>query len=77
MTLEQIRNSNEYMLTPEDVREIIGCGPYSINIQAKNDPSKLGFPVCLIGTRVRIPRLGFLHWMEYGNAIIQKGGEKR
>ena len=28
---------------------------------------KLGFPATLIGTRVRIPRLGFLHWMQYGN----------
>lgn len=65
VTLEQIRDSDKDILTPEDVHEVLGCGAYSINVQAKSDPSKLGFPVCLIGSRVRIPRIGFLNWFEY------------
>lgn len=70
MTFQEIQASDKDFLTPEDVREVVGCMPYSINIQAKEDASKLGFPVSQIGTRVKIPRLAFIHWMLYGNAPI-------
>lgn len=63
MTFAEIQKSEKDFLTPEDVKEVLGCMPYSINQQAKEDPSKLGFPVCMIGTRVKIPRLAFIHWM--------------
>ena len=66
MTLEEIRSSDKDFLVPEDVAKLLGCKPYSINVQAQTDPAKLGFPVCVTGTRVRIPRAGFLHWMMYG-----------
>ncbi len=68
MTIQELQASTKDFLIPEDVADLIGCKPYSINVQAKADPSKLGFPVSLIGTRVKIPRLGFLYWMQYGNA---------
>lgn len=70
MTMQEIRESEKDFLFPEDVSEVIGCKPYSINVQAKEDPSKLGFPILMLGTRVRIPRLGFLYWMTYGNAPV-------
>ena len=66
--LQQIIESDEIMLLPKDVAEVLGCKPDSINAQAQNDPNKLGFPVCVMGTRVTIPRQGFLHWLQYGNA---------
>lgn len=71
MTFQQIRESDKNFLVPEDVAEVLGCKPYSINTQAKADPGRLGFPVCLMGSCVRIPRLAFIHWMQYGNAAIQ------
>ena len=71
MTLEEIRDSGETMLRPQDVAEVVGCAPYAINVQARADASKLGFPVCVTGTRVRIPRMAFLHWMDYGNAPVE------
>lgn len=46
-------------MTAEDVGKIIGVGPQNIRSQAQADPSKLGFPVIVIGTRVYIPREGF------------------
>ena len=64
MTLEQIRKTDKLFLTPTDVCEVIGCGAYAINVQAHQDAKKLGFPVCVIGTRVRIPTEGFLNWMK-------------
>ena len=70
MTLEQMRDSRKDFLTPEDVSDVLGCMPYTINIQAKEDATLLGFPVCVTGSRVRIPRLAFVHWMMYGNSPI-------
>lgn len=72
MTLNEIKASRAEMLTPADVAGVLGCEPYAINTQAKADPAKLGFPVCVTGTRVRIPRRAFLHWMEYGNAPVNR-----
>jgi len=64
MTLEELRASTKPMLTPADVAPVLGVNPYSINIQARDDPASLGFPVARIGCRVKIPREGFLAWME-------------
>ena len=68
MTFQEIVDSDLDFLYPKDIAEVLRCMPYSINTQAKADPAKLGFPVCLMGSQVRIPRLGFIHWMKYGNA---------
>ena len=62
MTLEEMRTSTKDFLTPTDVAKVLGCHPYSINVQAQEDPSKLGFPVAVVKRRVRIPRMGFLIW---------------
>lgn len=64
MTIDEIRASNKDMLTPSDVAPVLGCHPFAINTQAKVDPSKLGFPVSLVGTRLKIPRLAFLRWFD-------------
>ena len=66
MTLDQMMLTDKPMLTPEEISDVVGCMPYTINLQAKEDASRLGFPVCMIGTRVRIPRMAFIHWMTYG-----------
>lgn len=76
MTFEEIKESDKDFLTPEDVKQVLGIMPYTINLQAKEDPSKLGFAITMMGTRVKIPRRAFIHWMEYGNTpIIEGGGE--
>lgn len=63
MTLEELKRSDKPFLTPTDIAPILGCKPYSINVQAKQDITKLGFPAAMIGTRVKIPRIAFLNWM--------------
>ena len=68
MTLTEIEQSEKLFLTPSDVAPVLGCKPYLINVQAHEDIGKLGFPASLVGTRVRIPRLAFLHWLKYGTA---------
>lgn len=62
MTLEEIKASAKEMLSPADIAPILGCNPYSINVMVKTAPARLGFPVCMIGNRVKIPRRPFLRW---------------
>lgn len=67
MTLQQIMDSTKEMLTPKDVAEVLGCDPYTINVQVKQDIAEgvnsFGFPISKIGTRVRIPRRAFLRFV--------------
>lgn len=72
MTFQEIMESDKDFLIPADVAGVLKCDQYSINVQAKADPAKLGFPVCLMGSTVRIPRLGFVHWMMYGNSPVAR-----
>ena len=72
MTFEQMQHSDADFLLCKDVCDLLRCKQDSLNAQAKEDPSKLGFPVCVMGTRVRIPRLAFIHWVQYGNAPIME-----
>lgn len=52
------------VLTCKDVAPILKADPYAIHLQAKADASKLGFPVIVTGTRVKIPRLAFIKFMK-------------
>lgn len=64
MTLSEMKISTKSMLVPADVADVLGVKPYSINCQAKADITKLGFHATMIGTRVLIPRLAFIKWIE-------------
>lgn len=61
-TLQEIENCPKTMLVPADVAEFLGCDPYSINRAAKDAPGLLGFPIIVMGTRVRIPKDGFVRF---------------
>lgn len=63
MSLQEIENSSKILLTPVDVAPILRCDPQCIRAQAQKDPSRLGYPVIVIGTRVRIPRIPFLKYL--------------
>lgn len=64
--MEKIKSSTADFLTAADVAPVIGAHPQNIRTQAQADPDKLGFPVSVIGNRVRIPRLAFIKWVEGG-----------
>ena len=59
MNVNEIKNSSKILLTPADIAPILNCDPQGIRVQAQRDPSKLGYPVIAIGSRVRIPRIPF------------------
>lgn len=64
MNIEQIRQADKTMLVPADVAEVLCCDPQLIRIMARQKPELLGFPVCCVGSRVKIPRLPFLQFVE-------------
>lgn len=50
-------------LTPEQVAPLLGCKAHGIRVQARENPALLGFPVSVIGTRTRIPRIPFIEFV--------------
>jgi len=60
MTLEEIKASDAVFLAPADIAPILGCNPNWLRRAAHDKPERIGFPVCVIGTRTRIPRKPFL-----------------
>lgn len=66
-TLEDIAQLDSYYLVPAQVAPVLGCGQYAINCAAKSEEGRkrLGFPVTMIGSRCKIPRIPFLQYMGY------------
>lgn len=62
--LERLKASDALFIRPADVAEILHCSPELIRVAAKQNPELLGFPVCVAGTRTRIPRLPFIRFVE-------------
>lgn len=63
MTLDEIRNSDKTMLTPADIAEVLQADPQDIRLSARQRPELLGFPVCVIKSRTKVPRIPFLRFM--------------
>lgn len=61
-TIAEIEAMDRDFLTPTIVGGCLGWDPYSINLQVKADPSRLGFPTIMHGSRVLIPKEGFLRF---------------
>lgn len=74
MTLEDLKAMKCEYITPAVVGGILGCHPYSITLQARQDPARLGFPVCVIGTRTKIPRRAFVQFLEGSKAQSEVRG---
>lgn len=64
MTLDEIRGMKRETLTPGIVAGVLGCNPQTIRLTARMMPERLGFPTIVMGSRVLIPRLAFLQFME-------------
>ena len=63
MTIQEIQSCDRSFLLPADVAEVLECDPQCIRILARTDRDKLGFPVCVVGKRTKIPRIPFLRFM--------------
>lgn len=68
ISLSDLKSSTDDFILATDVAGIVGINPQSIRLTAQKAPEKLGFPVCVCGTSVRIPRKGFIAWVEGGES---------
>ena len=66
MNLEELRSYPRDWLTCEQVAPVLGADRANIHDQAVTDPAALGFPVVVIKSRVKIPKLPFLRFMTEG-----------
>ena len=66
MTLQDIENVPREYLIPKEVASVLDMDQYTINVAARDAPEKLGFPVVVTGSRVRIPKEAFIYFMKYG-----------
>lgn len=64
MTLDEIKVIDRDWLLASEVAPILGTDPHSIRVAARVAPGRLGFPVCIIGSRVRIPKKPFIQYWE-------------
>lgn len=63
MTLDEIRELDRDYLVPSEIASILGADAQDVRLQAKIAPEKLGFSVCVIGSRIKIPKVPFLRFM--------------
>lgn len=63
-TLEEIELMDKETLTCKDVAPLLNCHPYNLHGAAQSAPERLGFPVIVMGSRVKIPRRAFLEFMK-------------
>lgn len=63
LTLQEIEELPCEVLTCQQVSRVLCAGAYYLHEQAMKDPSKLGFPVIVHGTRVKIPKGAFIEFM--------------
>lgn len=61
--IEAIKAMTSDFITAADVVKAIGGDAQCLRAQAQQDKSKLGFPVVVIGRRVKIPRLPFIAYV--------------
>jgi len=65
--LEVFRNikaMDKLFVNVDEVAPILECNAQDIRGQARDRPELLGFPVTIYGSRIKIPRLPFIHFIE-------------
>ena len=55
--------SKEWLLTAEDVAEVLGSDPQTLRLMGRDYPERIGFNVMFRGNRMYIPRIAFLKAM--------------
>jgi hypothetical protein len=53
------------IITPDMASKVLHCKPESIRLAARERPDLLGFPVIVMGSETKIPRIPFLRFLGY------------
>jgi hypothetical protein len=64
MTYQEILESGKDVLTPYDIAPVLGSDPATIRTTARDYPERVQYPFTFSGSRMKIPRLGFIAWMK-------------
>lgn len=62
--LDMIRQMETPTITPAQAAQVLGCNPHWIRLMAREKPNQLGFPVTVIKSRTKIPRIPFIRYIE-------------
>ena len=73
MTLQDIKQMDKDVITPAEAAQVVGCDPQQLRLTAREKPQNLGFPVIIVKSRIKIPRVAFIRYME-GNLDQEPGG---
>lgn len=63
MTLNEIASIDRDFITPAEAAGPLKCDPHYIRVAARECPDLLGFPVIVIRSRIKIPRIPYLRAM--------------
>lgn len=64
MTLDDLKKIDRDWLLAREVAPLLGVDPHSVRVAARVAPERLGFPVCVIGSRVKVPKKPFIEFWE-------------
>ena len=64
MTLEELEALPKAVLTCAQIAPVLCADAYTIHQTAMQRPELLGFPVNVMGHRVRIPKAAFIQFMK-------------
>ena len=67
-SVESLKAVQKDFLTAAEIATVLNSDPNTIRWQAHNEPDKLGFPVIVIKSRVKVPRMAFIKFCE-GQAL--------
>ena len=73
LTLKDIKQMDKDIITPAEAAQVVGCDPQWIRLAAREKPEQLGFPVIIVRSRIKIPRMAFIKYME-GDLPHESGG---
>jgi len=60
----KIKAMDKLLINVDEVAPVLECNAQDIRGQARDRPELLGFPVSIYGTRIKIPRLPFIQFVE-------------
>lgn len=63
LTYKDAEKIPKSILTPKDIAPFLKTDPHCIRVQAREDPSKLGFNVSVVKSRIKIPKEGFVKFL--------------
>lgn len=63
MSIDDLKQEDAAFITPKVAAQYLGCDPHWLRLVARQQPERLGFPVCCIRSRVKIPRIPFIKFL--------------